>query len=177
MAERQERAEDQHGRLLRADALGEQALLVRLDEAAANEGLGTAAKLGHANHSLRGCRLGELLRADQASHAGVLPDHRDAPAEEEPQPLDRIGAGGGKVREEDLLHPVDHREDDVFLRGEVAKEGGVAHAYLPGDGLGGEAGKTLFGDDLQGGVGDLAAPRVGGLALGHGSSYKLVSTN
>jgi hypothetical protein len=32
---------------------------------------------------------------------------------------------GGKAREEDLLHPVDDREDDVLLRGEVAEEGGV----------------------------------------------------
>ena len=177
MSQRQERAEDQHGRLLRADALGEQALAVRLDEAAADEALGTAAKLGHADHTLRGCRLGELFRADQAEPRRGSPGSPRCACGRRGRAARSDRSGRGKVREEDLLHPVDHREDDVFLRGEVAKEGGVAHAYLPGDGLGGEAGEALLGDDLQGGVGDLAAPRVGGLALGHGPSYKLVSTN
>jgi hypothetical protein len=59
----QERSEDQHRRLLGADAVGEQAVAVGLDEAAANEGLGALAEPGHARHPLRRSRLGELLRA------------------------------------------------------------------------------------------------------------------
>ena len=95
----QDRAEDEDGPLLRADALGEEALPVRLGEAAADEGPRAPAKPGRAGHALRRRRLRQLLRAHEARHAGVLADDADALAEEGTQPLmGSVAAGGNPAK-------------------------------------------------------------------------------
>jgi len=43
-----------------------------------------------------------------------------------------------------------------------------ARATVARDGQGREAGQAVLGDDLQGGIGDLAPAGAGGLAFGHG---------